>query len=57
MALSSGSSYTLLIAIVLITLLYKGVLITIKEFLIEDISFDNIFTLKGLDRDVYLIAR
>ena len=56
MALSSGSSRTLLIIIILTTLLDNGVLITIKEFLIESIFFDNILILESFDRDVYLIA-
>ena len=56
MALSSGSSYTLLIAIVSITLLDNGVLIIIREFLIKSISFDNILTLESFDKDIYLIA-
>ena len=56
MALSFGSSRTLLIAIILITLLDNEVLIIIKEFLIENISFNNILILKSLDKGVYLVA-
>ena len=56
MALSSESLYILLIAIVLITLLDNGVFIIIEEFLIENISINNILTLEGLDKDVYLIV-
>ena len=55
MALSFESSRTLLIAIILITLLDNEVLIIIREFLIESISFNNILILKSLDRGVYLI--
>ena len=56
MALSFGSSRTLLIAIILTTLFDNRILITIREFLIEDISFDNILILKSFDKDIYLIA-
>ena len=55
MALSFGSSRTLLIAIILITLLDNENLIIIKEFLIKGVSINNILTLKSLDRDIYLI--
>ena len=55
MALSSESSRILLIAIILITLLNNEVLIIIREFLIENISFNNILILKNFDKDVYLI--
>ena len=56
MALSFGSSRMLLIAIVSITLLDNKVLITIKEFLIENIFINSILILKNLDKGVYLIA-
>ena len=56
MALSFGSSRILLIAIISITLLNNEILIIIKEFLIKNISFNNILILKSLDKDVYLIA-
>ena len=56
MALSFESSRTLLIAIILTTLLDNKVLITIREFLIEGISFNNILILKSLDKDIYLVA-
>ena len=56
MALSFESSRTLLIAIILITLLDNEVLITIKEFLIENIFINNILILESLNKDVYLIA-
>ena len=55
MALSFGSSRILLITIILITLLDNGVLITIGEFLIKSIFFNNILILKDLDKGVYLI--
>ena len=55
MALSFGSSYTLLIVIILITFLDNKVLIIIEEFLIEGISFNNILILENLDKDIYLI--
>ena len=53
MALSFGSSRILLIAIILTTLLDNEVLITIEEFLIENISFDNILILENFDKDIY----
>ena len=56
MALSFRSSRILLIAIILITLLDNRILITIKEFLIENIFINNILILENLDKDVYLIA-
>ena len=56
MALSSRSSRTLLIAIISITLFDNKILITIEEFLIKNISINNILALEGLDRGVYLIA-
>ena len=56
MALSFGSSRTLLIIIILVTLLDNEVLITIREFLIENIFFNSIFILEDLNKDVYLIA-
>ena len=52
MALSFGSSRILLIAIISITLLDNKILIIIKEFLIENISFNNILILKSLDKGV-----
>ena len=56
MALSFRSLYTLLIAIISITLLDNEILIIIREFLIKGISFDNILILESFDKDVYLIA-
>ena len=56
MALSFESSRTLLIIIISITLLDNEVLIIIKEFLIENISFNSILILKNLNKGVYLIA-
>ena len=56
MTLSFGSSYTLLIAIILIILFDNKILITIEEFLIKNISFDSILILKSFDKGVYLIA-
>ena len=56
MALSFKSSRILLIAIISITLLNNRILIIIREFLIENISFNNILTLESLNKDIYLIA-
>ena len=56
MALSFGSSRTLLITIISITLLDNKVFITIEEFLIESIFFDSILTLESLDKGVYLVT-
>ena len=56
MALSFRSSRILLIAIISITLLNNEVLIIIREFLIEGISFNSILTLESLSRDIYLIT-
>ena len=56
MALSFGSSRTLLIVIISITLLNNKVLIIIKEFLIKSIFINNILILEGLDKDIYLVT-
>ena len=56
MALSFESSRILLIIIISITLLDNENFIIIKEFLIEDVSINNILILKSFNRDIYLIA-